>query len=852
MGNFALLAIPVFYLHWVPEKAESLPGWFAEIAAPAGWISLFLAALPIGWDICRRRPDRMLDVIGGVLLGVGSLAACGAANSWAAYHTLIAAWTAAAVVALAMGMAGERWAKPLFPRPLVQTWIAGVGLLVLLFVLKHAVVNPASTWWLVCPILTFSVVAAAMALWLQETKYAAVSGCLLNAAGTLFWWSRIGAGTPIFSWDLATIAGLVQTNVICLAIGATAWRLLGLLGRPGKAPFVSRAARLGVWLLCGLVAVCVANDLLGLPHVQPQRLDWIALGAIAAAATICLRRPNGDAAAALYALGIAALGMELLALHVSPLTFYWLAAVELAGFALAIAAIAQLPWSGRPQWFAAAQAVVVAIAAAGAVWIALDGRFDGVGRLQSAALGAPALCGRPASVVAFVLLLGTSLLMARAGGAARAAWQFAAIGVAAGLGCSVGWAWLPADAPALWLHRSVIFMTATAATFLAATFALRAIGLVAPQSDWIDCGKRSSPALAAAAALALAAVLVQECLLDVAVEAAMARWAIALVIAVPAVLAAACIVLAVRPQWDPLDLGERERQAYVYAAEILAAALLLHVRLAMPWLFHEWVRPYWMFVAMGAAFVGAGLSEWFHRRKTPVLAQPLLLTALWLPLLPAIGFWFMPDYGLTSLDSLTGQTPLVWLAMAAFYAALASTRRSPLCWGLAAACVNLGLWVALHQGGVAFARHPQVWLIPPALAALAAERVERRRLTESQRGGLRLAALSVIYVSSTCDMFIAGLGEDWRLPLVLMVLSVAGILAGMALRVRSFLFLGMTFLLVDIASEIWYAAVDLRQTWIWYACGVALGAAIIALFALFEKRRGDVLAAVGELKNWKA
>ncbi len=61
----------------------------------------------------------------------------------------------------------------------------------------------------------------------------------------------------------------------------------------------------------------------------------------------------------------------------------------------------------------------------------------------------------------------------------------------------------------------------------------------------------------------------------------------------------------------------------------------------------------------------------------------------------------------------------------------------------------------------------------------------------------------------------------------------------------------MTFLLVDIASEIWYAAVDLRQTWIWYACGVALGAAIIALFALFEKRRNDVLAAVGQLKNWK-
>ena len=106
------------------------------------------------------------------------------------------------------------------------------------------------------------------------------------------------------------------------------------------------------------------------------------------------------------------------------------------------------------------------------------------------------------------------------------------------------------------------------------------------------------------------------------------------------------------------------------------------------------------------------------RRKTPVLAQPLLLTALWLPLLPAIGFWFMPDYGLIHLS---GQTPLLWLAMAAFYVVQAETRASRLCWLLAAACTTLSLWVALHQCDVAFARHPQVWLIPPALAALAAE-----------------------------------------------------------------------------------------------------------------------------------
>jgi len=84
----------------------------------------------------------------------------------------------------------------------------------------------------------------------------------------------------------------------------------------------------------------------------------------------------------------------------------------------------------------------------------------------------------------------------------------------------------------------------------------------------------------------------------------------------------------------------------------------------------------------------------------------------------------------------------------------------------------------------------------------------------------------------------------------LMVLSVAGVLLGILLRIRSFLYLGVTFLLVDIASILKYAAVDLHHTWIWYATGVALGAAIIALFAVFEKRRNDVLAAVERLKQW--
>ena len=43
--------------------------------------------------------------------------------------------------------------------------------------------------------------------------------------------------------------------------------------------------------------------------------------------------------------------------------------------------------------------------------------------------------------------------------------------------------------------------------------------------------------------------------------------------------------------------------------------------------------------------------------------------------------------------------------------------------------------------------------------------------------------------------------------------------------------------MLDLFSMIWYAAVDLQQTWVWYASGIVLGVAVLALFAYLEKRK---------------
>ena len=100
-------------------------------------------------------------------------------------------------------------------------------------------------------------------------------------------------------------------------------------------------------------------------------------------------------------------------------------------------------------------------------------------------------------------------------------------------------------------------------------------------------------------------------------------------------------------------------------------------------------------------------------------------------------------------------------------------------------------------------------------------------------------------------MFLTGLGRGGQLPIALALLSVAGVLLGTVLRVRAFLFLGVTFLSLGVFAQIWHAAVDRAQTWVWWASGIVLGAAILTLFALFGKRRNGVLRVLDALRRWR-
>ena len=300
----------------------------------------------------------------------------------------------------------------------------------------------------------------------------------------------------------------------------------------------------------------------------------------------------------------------------------------------------------------------------------------------------------------------------------------------------------------------------------------------------------------------------------------MEPWAEVTVAAALGALVLGSILLAVVPGWDPFDLSLRGRTAYVYAAEALLAVFCLHLRLTFPELFALGIiRRYWMLIVMAIAFAGAGLSELFHRRRVPVLSEPLAQNRPGAAL-GAGGGLLVHGRGL--LDSWSGATPALWFLMGLFYGMLSVMRRSPWLAALAIAAGNMGLWVFWSRCGLNFLDHPQLWLIPAALCALVAEYLHRDRLEPGQSAGLRYLALGTIYLSSTTD-FMQGVGESVWLPLVLVGLSLLGVLAGILLRIRSFLYLGVLFLMVVLVRMIIYAAFEQGQMWTFWTAVRLLG-----------------------------
>jgi hypothetical protein len=172
--------------------------------------------------------------------------------------------------------------------------------------------------------------------------------------------------------------------------------------------------------------------------------------------------------------------------------------------------------------------------------------------------------------------------------------------------------------------------------------------------------------------------------------------------------------------------------------------------------------------------------------------------------------------------------------------------------GLAAILAgNAALWTLLDDTELFFWQHPQFWLIPPAASALIAGQINRERLSANQLAALRYVSVLVIYLSSTSEIFIRGIGQELWPPMVLCGLSVAGVFLGIVLQVRAFLYLGAGFVLLSITSMIWHASRAIQHVWPWWAFLICLGLGILTLFGLFEKKRPEITRWIERLQQWE-
>ncbi len=403
---------------------------------------------------------------------------------------------------------------------------------------------------------------------------------------------------------------------------------------------------------------------------------------------------------------------------------------------------------------------------------------------------------------------------------------------------AAGWSWLPADQWSM-INRLAVIGAATSVLALVYSLILYRIVWF---SDWQSNIRKFSPLLLVVSAMAVVATIAVEGYYYWQNDYTAIWLAAVATIGTLVVLTTVSLKAAFDDDFNAFGLQGPAREIYVYATQIFAVLFVIHIRLTWPALFSGWFVSVWPLLLLVVAFAMLGISHWSQRKGLTTIANPFRNSGVLVSLLPAVGYWALPssiDYSFT-------------LAMLSIgYGVVAVARRSVIFGAMAVITGNMAFWFLLHQQSIEFLEHPQIWLIPVSLLVLIAAQLNKSQLSAQQLTGIRYAAATAIYVSSTAEIFIHGVGTAPWLPVVLAALSIIGIGAGIGFQVRAFLWFGLNFLLVAMFTVIWYAAVDLQQTWIWYLCGIISGIVIITIFAIFEKRRNELLKWFGGLKQWE-
>jgi hypothetical protein len=907
--SLSLLAVADTRLFIYPLIKSALANSFGGLT---GLLAVALPMLAYAW-LYEIKPDRLRpEHLGVGLLAIGSLLSCLVsrlgAGGWGAFHTLALAMNVAAWLMLALRQFArlEEPVARVDDQRALEKWVTALALTIVAMILRGAS-SPGEPWWTVGFSISACLLFAGLSLVSRGRGYIYLAAPILNYAATrVYFWLDLQLSDH-FSADYVYLPGVVSLNAIVLALPAIVWLAIDLkFLRRDRAKSITPFHRVAARTSLGFLSLMMIFQWLWRAFGNSQLigealLDWFALASVVALYSACLWDERSTyALRGLHIVGLIAAGMALLSFNPDSEVLLVSLVVILSLYALATSAM--LRWRGSLARFAArlrmpssaddlvrfpswlkdinlALGVAAHVIAFVIVW-----SFESLAQRLVAATSSFAI---PISMALLVGVLRNQSLITGKGDEAQnqrlitepldqnASAQQASDNASAqqasdneaqpdiafispishtrligpitwlSLLSAVlwGWAWLSPSVGLQEINRMAVVMVVAGAVLIGYRFIISR--KLADENEWRRGVKAQLRIIGAIGLTALIAILSVEASNYALLKMALAPWWV--VIAVFAALVSlfcACIAYALSPGRDPFNLSERGRMNYVYGAEALTVTAVLHARLTMPRLFGGFFLTWWPLVVMLLAFTGVGLGELFRRRGRLVLAEPLERTGILLPILPV--------FGLLVLNSDVSYSNLLFL-VGLFYGALSVMRRSFRFGILAAFAGNGGLWMLLDRTrDYDFYQHPQLWLIPVALSVLVAGHVNRDQLTKDQTTMIRYATLMMIYVSSTSDIFINGVGESPWLTMILLALSVIGVLAGMVMRIRAFLFLGTAFLLLSLLAIIWMASVNLNWGGRWAVIGIAFGVLIVIAFTFFEKKRREMLELVERLKQWQA
>ena len=274
-----------------------------------------------------------------------------------------------------------------------------------------------------------------------------------------------------------------------------------------------------------------------------------------------------------------------------------------------------------------------------------------------------------------------------------------------------------------------------------------------------------------------------------------------------------------------------EEPNWIYATALLLGALAIYGRLI-----ELGLTPFT--VGDTAALMAAGYAAFLLHQFTG--AKPLYRLALLLPLL--------------ALATVPLQLASPWaggtlLAAAVLYLSLAGTLRNPLPLYLGVLALNgaIYLWAPVWAGRYGLW---QLTIVPAAISVLVLLHLHRHELRPKVLNGARLAALSLLYAGAGLDVF---LRPELGVFVLALGLAFIGIMAGIALRIRAFLYAGVAFLVLNVIGQLlrFYPDQNLSRALIL----LGLGTVITLGMVVFNLKREAILQRIrlirADLAAWE-